>query len=160
MSRQAAWQLSLGFLAGKPVVVELSEAELTSDAGLLPVRVFDERIGWTARLAEALFDPRRDPRHTPAEMLRMRLFGVLADYADQNDHDVLRYDPVFKLIAGRTPDEPPLASQPTLSRFENSIDIASLNRLRDAFLRIGDARVSDSTTMWQNGSTRWDGNYS
>jgi hypothetical protein len=134
MSRQAAWQLSLGFLAGKPVVVEPSEAELTSDAGLLPVRVFDERIGWTARLAEALLDPRRDPRHTSAEMLRMRLFGVLADYADQNDHDVLRYDPVFKLIAGRTPDEPPLASQPTLSRFENSIDIASLNRLRDAFL--------------------------
>ena len=64
----------------------------------------------------------------------MRIYGVLAGYPDQNDHDVLRSDPVFKLIAGRSPDAPDLASQPTLSRFENAIDVASLNRLRDVFI--------------------------
>jgi hypothetical protein len=58
----------------------------------------------------------------------------LADYVDQNDHDTLRSDPVFKLIANRTPDGPDLASQPTLSRFENAIDIASLKRLREQFV--------------------------
>ena len=64
----------------------------------------------------------------------MRLFGILADYEDQNDHDTLRTDPVFKLIAGRSPDENDLASQPTLSRFENAIDCPSLKRLRDVFI--------------------------
>jgi hypothetical protein len=67
-------------------------------------------------------------------MVRMRIYGILADYADQNDHDTLRYDPVFKLIAGRSPDDKDLASQPTLSRFENAIDIPSLWRLRDVMI--------------------------
>ncbi|MCH8839231.1 MAG: transposase, partial [Planctomycetes bacterium] len=44
---------------------------------------------------------------------------------DQNDHDALRSDPVFKLIAGRSPDDEDLASQPTLSRFENSVSVRS-----------------------------------
>src|SRR6202789_3884386 len=67
-------------------------------------------------------------------MVRSRVFGILAGYADQNDHDTLRTDPVFKLIADRSPDDPHLASQPTLSRFENQIDVPSLFRLRDVFI--------------------------
>jgi hypothetical protein len=68
------------------------------------------------------------------EMVRSRVYGILADYEDQNDHDVLRHDPIFKLLAGRNVDDPDLASQPTLSRFENMIDIPSLKRLRDVFI--------------------------
>jgi hypothetical protein len=64
-------------------------------------------------------------------MVRVRVYGILADYEDQNDHDTLRHDPVFKLLAGRSPHDDDLASQPTLSRFENTIDIPSLKRLRD-----------------------------
>jgi hypothetical protein len=67
-------------------------------------------------------------------MVRARVYGILAGYADQNDHDTLRADPVFKLIADRSPDDDDLASQPTLSRFENAISIKSLKRLRDVFL--------------------------
>jgi hypothetical protein len=40
---------------------------------------------------------------------------------DQNDHSTLRADPVFKLLADRSPEDNDLASQPTLSRFENAI---------------------------------------
>ena len=47
---------------------------------------------------------------------------------------MLRSDPVFKLLAGRSPNSSDLASQPTLSRFENAIGVVSLNRLRDVFL--------------------------
>jgi hypothetical protein len=65
-------------------------------------------------------------------MVRMRVYGILADYEDQNDHSTLRKDPVFKLIACRAPDDSDLASQSTLSRFENAIDI--INRQRDVFL--------------------------
>jgi hypothetical protein len=116
--------------------VEPSAGQLTSDAGLLPLRQFDEQIGLTRQFADALDDP-RDPElceHTFLEMVRSRLFGILAAYEDQNDHDALRHDPVFKLLADRSPEAPPLASQPTLSRFENAIAVASLKRLRDVFI--------------------------
>src|SRR5208282_2129180 len=90
----------------------------------------------TQQFAQALDDPRSAGvcDHTFLEMVRSRIYGILADYEDQNDHDALRYDPVFKLIADRSPDDDPLASQPTLSRFENAITIASLKRLRDLFI--------------------------
>jgi hypothetical protein len=67
-------------------------------------------------------------------MVRQRIFGILAGYEDQNDHDTLRSDPVFKVIADRLPDDPDLSSQPTLSRFENSVSIADLWRLRDVLV--------------------------
>jgi len=132
----SAPQKSFDFFAGKAIVVEATDAQLTSDAGLLPIRQFDERIGLTAQFIAALHDPRHPSYvdHSFAEMTRMRLYGILADYADQNDHDVLRHDPVFKVLADRSPDEPALASQPTLSRFENQIGVGSLNNLRDVFI--------------------------
>jgi hypothetical protein len=103
---------------------------------LLPIREFDEQIGLTAPFAAALDDRRYEPfvEHASAEMVRMRIYGILAGYADQNDHDQLRYDPVFKLLAGREPADADLASQPTLSRFENAIDIPSLWRLQDVLV--------------------------
>jgi len=132
---QSAWQKSFEFYK-KTVVVQASEATLTSDAGLLPIRQFDEQIGITEQFANALTDLRYLPSvvHSLREMVRMRIYGILADYPDQNDHDVLRSDPVFKLIAGKSLDSDDLASQPTLSRFENSIDVKSLLRLRDVLI--------------------------
>jgi hypothetical protein len=119
-----------------PIVVEPSAARLTSDAGLLPLRQFDEHLGLTRQFAQALDDPRDPERcdHTFLEMVRARIYGIVAAYEDQNDHDALRHDPVFKLLAGRAPDAAPLASQPTLSRFENAISIGALKRLRDVFI--------------------------
>ena len=124
------------FYAPLPIQVEASDAPLTSDAGLLPLRQFDDRIGLTTQFAAALHDPRVPDLidHTFPEMVRSRVFGILAGYGDQNDHDTLRTDPVFKLIADRSPIDADLASQPTLSRFENAIDIPSLFRLRDGFI--------------------------
>jgi hypothetical protein len=136
MSLQTAPPLLFDFLPDRPVLIETSNACLSSDAGLLPVRQLDERLGFTQQLADALDDP-RDPRlvdHTVLEMLRARLYGILAGYEDQNDHDALRSEAVFKLVAGRLPTDPDLASQPTLSRFENSINIPSLKRLRDVLI--------------------------
>ena len=58
---------------------------------------------------------------------------ILADYEDQNDHDWLRDDPVFRIIAAGSL-EVELASQPTHSRFENAIDIPSLRRLQEVLI--------------------------
>jgi hypothetical protein len=67
-------------------------------------------------------------------MARMRIYGILAGYEDLNDHDTLRSDPIFKLVAGRVPSDDDLASQPTLSRFENSIGVRSLFQLQDVLI--------------------------
>jgi hypothetical protein len=137
MSIQPVSFSHLDFFEPLPIHIETSDAPLTSDAGLLPLRQFDERIGLTHQFAQALHDPRAPNliEHSFADMVRMRLFGILAGYEDQNDHDTLRTDPVFKLIAGRSPSDADLASQPTLSRFENQIDIPSLKRLRELFVQ-------------------------
>lgn len=135
MSIQPVWQHSFDFL-GTTLVVEPSAGQLTSDAGLLPFRQLDELLGLTRDFAACL-DEHRDPdllEHTTLQMVRCRVYGILAGYADQNDHDTLRHDPLFKLLADRRPSEGPLASQPTLSRFENAVNIPSLKRLRRLFV--------------------------
>jgi hypothetical protein len=136
MSIQPAVQGTFSFFHKLPIVVETTAARLTSDAGLLPIRELDERLDLTKAFASVLDDPRHADMvgHTFLEMTRSRVYGILADYVDQNDHDSLRSDPVFKLIANRSPDAPDLASQPTLSRFENAISIRSLKRLRDVVI--------------------------
>jgi hypothetical protein len=107
VSIPSAWPQVLDFF-GTPLVIEPSPGQLSGDAGLLPFRQFDQRIGLTRPFAAALDDPRDADltEHTFLEMVRSRVFGILAGYADQNDHDTLRHDPVFKLVADRSPEDP------------------------------------------------------
>lgn len=134
-------QLAFDFLADLPVIVQQHHGELSSDAGLLPIRQFDHRWHYTDRLAACLHDPNPGRIHSLLAMLRQRLFGILAGYEDCNDHDTLRDDPVFKLVAGRSPDDDALASQPTLSRFENLATPAVLQDLIDFTIATGIERL-------------------
>ncbi len=136
MSIHTVWQSTFDFFSDLPVIVETSRAQLTSDAGLLPFRQLDEHIGHTAQFAAAIHDQRDTDAvdHSMIELVRARIYGILADYEDQNDHDILRHDPLFKTLVDRRPDGLPLASQPTMSRFENDVRIADLKRLRDVFI--------------------------
>lgn len=136
MDGQSAFQLGFDFGTSRAVVVAPSAAQVSSDAGLLPFRQLDERLGLTQQLAGCLTDRRHVGYvgHTFLEMVRMRVYGILADYADQNDHDLLRSDPVFKLLCGRSIHDEDLASQPTLSRFENAIGTRSFFRLHEMLL--------------------------
>ena len=67
-------------------------------------------------------------------MVRSRVFGILAGYEDQYDHDALRSDAAIKVLADRLPDDNDLASQPTLSRFENNVTARSRLQLEDWFI--------------------------
>jgi hypothetical protein len=138
---QAADQFSLDFLPHLPVVVQQHAGQISSDAGLLPLRQFDERWNYTSRMVQCLDDSAPSREHSLLSMLRQRLFGILAGYEDCNDHDTLRDDPVFKLIAGRLPEEEALASQPTLSRFENQVTAAVLQKLIDFTILTGIERL-------------------
>jgi hypothetical protein len=130
------WQRSFDFPGLPPVEVEPAEEPLTSDAGLLPLRQLDEHLGLTAGFTKQLTDRRHgvSVQHTLLEMVRSRVFGILAGYEDQNDHDALRSDGIFKLLAGRLPTDDDLASQPTLSRFENAPTARSLLNLETWFI--------------------------
>ena len=141
MSSQGVDQLSFDFLPQLPVIVQPSDGQLSSDAGLLPLRQFDQRWNYTARMAQCLNDPNPSRQHTLLSMLRQRIYGILAGYEDCNDHDTLRDDPVFKLIADRLPEDEPLASQPTLSRFENLATPAVLQKLIDFNIATGIERL-------------------
>lgn len=143
MAQQTVEQLTFDFLPDKPVVVQRKPQQITSDAGLLLFRQFDQRWDYTRRLAACLTDDRHDPEHTILQMLRQRVYGILADYEDCNDHDALRDDPILKLIADRLPQDPPLASQPTLSRFENAAsDCRGLQRMVEFLIATGVERLA------------------
>lgn len=137
MLEQTVDQLQFDFLPQKPVVVQSRPQAISGDAGLVPIRQFDQRWRYTQRLAACLVDRRCEPNHAQIEMIRQRLYGMLAGYEDCNDHDTLRGEPVFKLVAGRQIDDEALASQPTLSRFENSVTCAELQRLIDFTIDTG-----------------------
>lgn len=123
---------SLDFHPETPIAIQTAEHLLSGEAGLLLLRQFDHKIGLTQRIAHVLRDPRRASHltHSFVQLLRSRVFSLLAGYVDQNDQDTLRADPVLKMIADHAPDGPDTASQPTFSRFENQIDTGSLLRQR------------------------------
>src|SRR5690348_15865127 len=88
MSLHSAPLFSFDFLPVRPVAIEVSSHSLTSDAGLLPVRQLDQNLRFTKQFAAAL-DDLRDPaltRQSLLGMVRQRVYGILADYEDQNDH--------------------------------------------------------------------------
>ena len=69
------------------------------------------------------------------DLLKQRVLQIAAGYEDANDANTLRHDPIFKLLLDRLPDTgPPLASQPTISRFENRVSRTELYRLAKVFV--------------------------
>ncbi len=125
-------QLSMTGILSTPVVVAFNGGNLTSDAGAIFLRRVDERLGLSERLASCIID-RRDPnkvRHLVVEQFRQRVYQIACGYEDCNDADFLRVDPAFKIAVGRMPEsEEALASQPTLSRFENGVDERAYKRM-------------------------------
>ena len=108
----------------KIVVGSFDGGDVTSDTGLFLLREADRKIGLIKSMAEAMED-RRDQdqvKHKVFEMLRARVYGIAAGYEDANDLDTLRNDPALKAVCDRLPvSGNKLASQPTISRFENAI---------------------------------------
>src|SRR5882724_7240268 len=108
----------------KPVVVAFDTPDASSDGGLILLKGIDTHLGLTKRLAACVDDERQAAkvRHGMLELVRQRVFGLAAGYADCNDAARLADDVIHKLVVGRDPIAgPALASQPTLSRFENAV---------------------------------------
>lgn len=127
MATECYSQLGFGFQP--KLVVDFAGGTLTTDAGLLLVREFDEHLGLSAEVVGRIIDTRdaRCVTHDLDELVRQRLYQIAAGYEDVNDANRLRHDPTFQIVAaaGRMT----LGSQPTLSRLENAIEWPAIQRL-------------------------------
>jgi hypothetical protein len=106
----------------KPVVATFDQSHASSDGGAVLLKAAEQQYDLIAALAQCLVDDRHAGKvhHTLDDLLAQRIFGLACGYADANDAGRLADDPIHKLLLGRDPiDGAPLASQPTLSRFEN-----------------------------------------
>ena len=115
-------QSSFGFEASgrREIVARFDGGTISSDGGAFLLRQADQRLNLLARLAECFLDGRNQNQveHSILEMLSQRIYGLALGYEDLNDHEQLRNDPVFGILAGREQLEEPLAGKSTLNRME------------------------------------------
>jgi DDE family transposase len=116
----------------KPVVAQFDQREGSSDGGALLLKAADRHYGLVAGLASCLRDERQAVKvdHSLRELVAQRVFSIACGYPDANDAARLSEDPIHKLLLDRDPIEGlDLASQPTLSRFENAVGVKELYRI-------------------------------
>ena len=123
---------------GGALAARFDAGRLTSDGGLPWLEVADRALGVCAALAACIPEWRRGPvRHALDPLVRQRVFQIACGYADQDDADTLRRDPLLKLVCGRLPESgADLASQPTFSRLENAVDRRTIEALADALVTV------------------------
>ena len=114
-------QSSFGFKAfgWREIVARFDGGTIRSDSGAFLLRETDQRLNLLPRLAGCFLDGRNQVMidHSVLEMLSQRIYGLALGYEDINDHEQLRTDPVFGVLAGREEwDE--LAGKSTLNRME------------------------------------------
>jgi hypothetical protein len=123
----------------KPIVIQETAPNVSSDGGLMLLKKCDEQFGLTKRMASFVRDPRKGAVvHTLEKMLAQRVYGIAMGWEDCNDFEALRQDPLYAMVLGSNP-----ASQPTLSRFENGVDYKSLCRMSTELVDVFIARHKD-----------------
>ena len=131
-------------LSKKAVIAKFDREHASSDGGAILLKACDERLRLSETLAACLSDGREQSKvaHSLRELFQQRVFGIACGHADGNDAARLADDPVMKLLAGRDPVAGgSLASQPTLSRFENSVRRGDLVCLSEALAETVIARA-------------------
>lgn len=136
MNKENQIQFPFTPLKRRKITAVFDEPLVSSDGGLLLIRETLQETGIIRSLAQALHDPRHPSYidHTIEEMLTQRITQICCGYEDADDCDTLRDDPLFKLTAGRLPEEDALASQPTMSRLENRATVKELLRMGYALI--------------------------
>src|SRR6266568_1656087 len=115
----------------KPIVAQFDQREGSSDGGALLLKAADRHYGLVAGLSSCLRDDRQAGKvdHSLRELVAQRVFSIACGYPDANDSARLSEDPIHKLLLDRDPIAGhALASQPTLSRFENGVGVKELYR--------------------------------
>ena len=120
------------FYRGKQAVsVSFTDSEISSDGSLILLDKMEKKHKLINSIAKFLPDLRNPKytKYTREEQLKQRVFMLVLGYEDTNDVEQLKYDPLFKDTLQNN-----LASQPTMSRFENSLDKQSIFNLCNAWI--------------------------
>jgi hypothetical protein len=108
----------------KPVLLEFDQRQGSSDGGAVLLKAAERRYGLIAIMSGYLRDPRQAGKvdHSLRDLFAQRVFSIGCGYADANDSARLAADPMHKMLLDRDPVTGlDMASQPTLSRFENAV---------------------------------------
>lgn len=140
-SETTTTQFELFPVGNKKIELSYSGDRISSDGGLLLLREVENQIGLIKNISNCIVDE-RDQRyidHTIEELIAQRVYQIAAGYEDCNDSNYLRKDMILKTCVGRLPQSGhDLASQPTMSRLENSVGRKELyqigEQLIDAFV--------------------------
>lgn len=129
-------QLKFDFGTRKTVTGSFDGGLISIDGGLGLLRLADEALELTECASMCISEKRRPDsvKHSRIDLLRQRIYAIAAGYEDANDANNLRFDPMHKLSLGRTESAANLASQPTISRLENSITLEELSFLQDLLI--------------------------
>jgi hypothetical protein len=115
-------QSSFGFAGSgkREIIARFDGGAISTDGGAFLLRQTDQHLKLLPRLAECFLDGRNQSmvEHSILEMLSQRIYGLALGYEDINDHEQLRKDPVFGILAGREELDEPLAGKSTLNRME------------------------------------------
>src|SRR6059036_2912835 len=148
-------QITFGFEPkAKPVVATFDLPHASQDGGAVLLKSLDTELQLTKRLAACMVDERQPGkvRHQTLDLVRQRVFGLACGYADCNDAARLADDAIHKLLLDRDPIAgPALASQPTLSRFENAV---GWEQLRDMAHALADTVIETHRRRLKGRATR------
>ena len=122
-------QSSFGFAGSgkREIMARFDGGTISTDGGAFLLRQTDQHLNLLPRLAKCFLDGRNQSmvEHSILEMLSQRIYGLALGYEDINDHEQLRKDPVFGILAGREGLDEPLAGKSTLNRMELGTGVKS-----------------------------------
>jgi hypothetical protein len=120
MTECSQWSFGFEACGKREIVARFDGGAISSDGGAFLLRQTDKRLNLLPRLSECFLDGRNQKQveHSVLEMVSQRIYGLALGYEDVNDHEQLRRDAVFGILAGRAELEQPLAGKSTLNRME------------------------------------------
>lgn len=112
----------------KSVKVNFEGGDLTTDAGLLMYKEFDDKIGLSQAINETVHikDERSHHTHQNNEMIMQKIYQQTAGYFADDHADDLKYDPAFTTVMNKEE----LGSQPTISRVNQKFDKDTMKQLQ------------------------------
>lgn len=132
MNKYNTKPLNIASVSNKKVEIDFNGGEISSDTGILLLKEIENKFGFIKSMSKCIPDNRHRSyvEHPIYDLLSQRIFQICAGYEDANDSNTLRKDPILKTTCNRLPIEgKDLASQPTISRLENSISSITLYRM-------------------------------
>lgn len=144
-------EIEINSVQNKKIIASFDGGLISSDAGALLLKAAGENVGIVGAMAHCIEDKRERSKiiHTVEDMLLQLIIQLGCGYEDLNDSASLRHDPVFRLLNDELLDSgKPLASAPTLCRFENGVKQGELLKIGEMFVRRFVDKYRENPPQW------------